>query len=92
MPAQQGLRRHEQPVSSTRRKQLRAGGHEDAVPGPELRPAVLAAKDLQLVAQEHDLDVLRGGRATAAHEQFDYSEEGAVHERSDHPLIVTGAQ
>jgi hypothetical protein len=52
---------------------------------------VLTAKDLQLMAQESDLDVFRGCWASASNEELEECEEGVVHGRSGHPVIVTRA-
>jgi hypothetical protein len=57
VPPEQSLRRDQKGRPALARERSGQGREYRAVEGPEPRPPDLPAKDLQLVAEDHDLDV-----------------------------------
>jgi hypothetical protein len=76
VPAQQGLRRDEQAMAAPGREQAACGGEEGAVTRSQPRALDLAAQDIQLMAQNQQLDVLALRGAAAPSQQLQQGDEG----------------
>ena len=70
MPAQQRLRRHDQPVPTSRLEHPAQRREEGAISCPKRRPPLLPTKQQQLMAQNEQFDILGELAAPAAHEQL----------------------
>jgi hypothetical protein len=69
VPAQQRLRRHDQPAPTARREQPAERREEGTIGCPKRRPRLLPTKHQQLMAQNEQFDILGELAATASHEQ-----------------------
>jgi hypothetical protein len=85
MPAQQRLRRHDQPLPIPRRERPAERGEEGAIGCSKRRPRLLPAKHQQLMAQNEQLDVLGELVAAATDEQPQQCREREIRERKEHP-------
>ena len=86
VPAQQRLRLDEERSLASSRQDSGQRCHEGSVGGPVLGPAFdLALEDLQLVAEDHNLDlVLRGRAGRGGDEQLQDAAENQVDDRTEH--------
>src|SRR5262249_9475054 len=82
VPAQHRLGRDQEGAPSLPRQVTACGGEKEAVAPPKPRPADLPMEQLQLMAQDHDLQVL--GVLGPSHEQREDSLEDQGHERPHH--------
>jgi hypothetical protein len=62
----------------------RRGGKERAISRADCRSGNLAAQDIELVTEDHQLDVLDVGAASAAHEQAEQRADCEVSEGEEH--------
>jgi hypothetical protein len=67
VPAQQRLRRHDQPVPTARREHPAQRGEKSAIGCSKRRPWLLPAEHQQLMAQNEQLDVLGELAAAITH-------------------------
>lgn len=65
-------------------------GQERAINPAERRPRNLAAQDLKLMPQHHQLDVLDVRAASTAHKQAEQRTESEVGEGEEHEPILPG--
>ena len=82
MPAKHGLRRHKERTPGLSRQVTAGRGEEEAVASAEPRPADLPPEHVQLVAQDHDLQVL--GIPAPPQKQREESPQDQGRERPDH--------
>jgi hypothetical protein len=68
VPAEQRPRRHEETVPASPWQSSSRGGQKCSVGGSKVRPLILATKDVQLVTEHDDLEIL-GGLALAIWDQ-----------------------
>jgi hypothetical protein len=61
-------------------------GEQGAISWTKLRPTNLAAQNLELVPQHHQLDVLHTRATTAANKQSDQSPDSKVEEGEEHAV------
>jgi len=82
VPAKHGLRRHKERTPGLSRQVTAGRGEEEAVASAEPRPADLPPEHVQLVAQDHDLQVL--GIPAPPQKQREESPQDQGRERPDH--------
>jgi len=90
MPAQERVRRDEQPLAACRGRQPGCRGKQRAVARVQLRALDLTAQDLELMAQHEQLDVLDVNAPAAADQQPQQRHEREVDERQGHRAILSG--
>jgi hypothetical protein len=83
VPAQNGLGAYEQRSPSFLWKHARGGGKQGAVVRPEVWPLHLAAEDVELVAENQDLDLLCFFRAQRQHGELEKATQRPVAERQN---------
>ncbi len=92
VPAEQRARRHQEDRPALPREQPAQRREQGPVLGLEPRSRLPAAQDLQLMAQDQDLDCVGIPGPTAEHEQFHHAAQRQVYERPHHQpsRILTG--
>ena len=91
VPAQQRLRRNEQPLAACGRQQPTRRGKQRAVTRAQLRTLDLTTQDRELMAQHEQLDVLDVNAPAAADQQLQQRDEREVDEGHEHPAILSRA-
>jgi hypothetical protein len=85
VPAQERLRRHQQPLATILRKQPRERCEEGPISGPQPRPGLLAAEYGEFVAQCEQFDFAGERVALDGREQPQQGGEGEIGEGEQHP-------
>jgi hypothetical protein len=81
VPTQQRLRRDEQAMATRGRQQPACGGQQRPVTRSQLRALALTTQNLQLMAQQEQLDVLDVDASAPTKQQLQQRHEDQVHER-----------
>jgi hypothetical protein len=90
MPAQQGVRCHEERAPTPAREEAAGGGEEGSISGSKRGPSNLAATNPELVAKHHDLELLELPRATADRDELEHPPHRDIKKRGKHtrpPLL-----
>jgi len=88
MPAQQRLRRHDQPPPSRRGEYPSERREEGTIGWPDRRAWLLPTKNSKLMPQNKQFDVLGEHAATARDQQPQHRREREVSEREEHlPML-----
>jgi hypothetical protein len=90
VPTQQRLRRDEQAMAARGRQQPACCGQHRAVTRSQLRTFDLTTQNVQLMAQQEQLDVPDVNASAAAKQQLQQRHEDQIDERQDHRAILSG--
>jgi hypothetical protein len=88
VPAKQRLRRHDQPVPTSRRQHPAERREKDAIGCPKRRPWLLPPEHRKLMAKNERFDILGELAAAATHEQPQQRREREIRERKEHPSVL----
>jgi hypothetical protein len=88
VPAKQRLRRHDQPVPTSRREHPAERREEGAIGCSKRRPWLLPPEHRELMAKNEQFDILGELAAAATHEQPQQRREREIRERKEHPPML----
>ncbi len=87
VPAQERARRDEERRAHRTRQVASGGSEEGSISRQQRWPADLTAQDLQLVMEDHQLNVLDVGAASAADEQAEQRPKSEVRRKNMAPIL-----
>ena len=87
-PRGQRLRRHDQPVPTSRREHPAERREQGAIGCSKRRPWLLPPEHRELMVKNEQFDILGELAASAAHEQPQQRREREIRERKEHPPML----